>query len=81
MDFVFTITTAVLLAVTIGVVEIFKQLGVDKRWCPLIALVVGVLLTVGLAFFDATFTVVVTGLTIGLSAVGLYSGVRATIGK
>lgn len=82
MEFIFTITVTVLVAITIGIVEVAKQFGVDKRWCPIIALLSGVLLTVGLSLFETTFTTVVTGLTIGLSASGLYDiGKRTILGK
>jgi hypothetical protein len=75
------VTSAVLTAVVIGIVEVVKKAGLNKKWLPLIAIITGVLLTLCLALFQVTTTVIITGLAIGLSAVGLFSSVKNTLGK
>lgn len=71
----------VALAILIGLVQIAKLIGLSKRFLPLLA----VLLGVGLAFLvvgaGIYANVIILGLTLGLSACGLYSGIKSTIGK
>lgn len=81
MELVGTITLAVITAVVIGLVQVFKGLGLPAKWCPLAAIACGVLATLGLSLFEANFSVIMTGIIIGLTAVGLYSGTRATVGN
>lgn len=73
-------------AVVIAFIEVLKRTGLDERWCPLVAVVIGV----GAAFAAASqkallspdpFTTALTGLIVGVSAAGTYSGVRATVDK
>ena len=77
---------ATVAAVLIALIEVFKRTGLNERWAPLVA----VLLGVGAAFAAASqaalaspdpFTTALTGLIVGLTAAGTYSGVRATTGK
>ena len=75
----FEITTAVLTAFVIGIVEIAKQIGLNTKYAGLLAVILGILATVGLSFFQVTATVIFTGIAIGLSAAGLYSGTKALI--
>ena len=81
MDIQFSITLAVITAVVIGLVQLAKKTGLPARWCPLLAVVLGVLGLSALTFFQPVTEVILTGIVIGLSAVGLYSGARATAGK
>lgn len=71
----------VLVPLVIGLVEVAKRVGVGARWLPLVALGLGV----GLRVLAAAGTggvgdPIVQGLAVGLAAVGLYSGTRATVG-
>lgn len=75
----FEITTAVLTALVIGIVEIAKQIGLNTKYAGLLAVILGILATLGLSFFQVTTTVIFTGIVIGLSAAGLYSGAKALI--
>jgi hypothetical protein len=75
---------AVLVAVVVGLVEAAKRLGVPTRFCPLLALVAGVVLSFvpGVSNFSNQLF---TGLVVGLSASGLFDlgkqPVRAVIAK
>lgn len=71
--------TAALIAVIVGVVEAIKRaFNLPVRFVPLLAIVLGV---VGVSAFsgfspDSVFE----GVIAGLSACGLYSGVKTTAG-
>lgn len=69
-------------ALTAGIVEAIKRaFKMNKRFVPLLSLAIGLVLAL---IFGEGFTIqeiVVTGIMIGLSASGLYSGVKATAGK
>lgn len=71
------ITFPILVAVTMGVTEVIKIIIGNTRFTPLIALFLGV--GVALGAFDVNFQAVLTGLAIGLSACGLFSGTKAVI--
>ena len=75
------VSLGIITALVIAVVEVAKSLGLPTRWCPVLAVLLGVGAVLGLTFFQPATVVVFTGIVIGLSAVGLYSGARATVGK
>lgn len=63
-------TTAVL-----GIVQAFKIAGLPNRYAPIVSIVIGAVLYVAVSGLSAEHFV--TGIVIGLSAVGLYeSGSR-----
>lgn len=65
-----------LVPIVIGLTAVAK-LYIDSRWAPLIALALGV----GGAFLVPAATVAITvlsGIVVGLTASGLYSGAKAT---
>ena len=64
-------------AVVIGVVNALKPLGVNGKFSPALSLILG--LGYGIIFRgDSSLTAAIhTGLLIGLSACGLYSGTKA----
>jgi hypothetical protein len=61
-----------LIPILIALVQVFKEAGLPPRYCPLLSILFGV----GLSFVIQI--PVLEGLVAGVSAVGLYSGVRAT---
>ncbi len=63
--------------VLIGVLEVFKKLGVEVKYIPVISVILGLLL--GIAINGISIDSVLIGLAYGLSACGLYSGAKATI--
>ena len=66
-------------ALIIGLVEVIKKMGCPAKWLPLIDVVLG--LASGLAVYGTGDLVlsIMNGLAIGLSACGLFSGVKNTI--
>lgn len=74
------ITIVVLAAVVVGLVEAIKKVGVGDRFLPLIALGLGVLVAIVGAELIGLLTwqeILITGLVLGLSSMGLYSGGKA----
>lgn len=71
------ISLSILIPVVLGIVQAVKMAGLNERYAPLLALALGVS-----GVFLVTHVVagqnVVSGLIIGLSAVGLWSGVKNT---
>ncbi|MDF1498776.1 MAG: holin [Patescibacteria group bacterium] len=75
-----TIEIGVLIAITVGVVEVLKKADkLPKKYIPLLAVIIGTLIT-QIASFDQLGGIV-TGLIVGLSAIGLYSGSKSTFLK
>lgn len=69
---------ALLVPLVVGIIEAFKQIGLGARFAPVAALALGVLGAVLLGGgFDTTS--LFQGVLAGLSASGLYSGVRTTM--
>lgn len=65
----------VLTSATLGLTQAFKIAGLPSRYSPIVAIVVGMILHLALGGLSAESAV--TGMVIGLSAVGLYeSGTR-----
>lgn len=84
MDVISQNVIAIVLAltpVTSGIVQMFKMSGLPSRWAGIVSLFVGVglfqLLNGGLTWQWS----VLGGILVGLSASGLYSAGRATIGE
>jgi hypothetical protein len=70
----------VAIAVVIGLLEVVKIAGLPTRFVPLSGLILGS----GISFLFPAETIgltILSGLVIGLSACGLYSGVKTTVGK
>lgn len=63
----------------IGILEVIKKLGVNKKYMPLLSLLLGI--GTGMVLFnDGDLRAgIIKGIYIGLSAVGLYSGGKNTI--
>lgn len=64
----------VLVSAVMVVVEVVKRVGLQSRYLPLLALVLGVAGTYLLGGLD-----VLQGVAVGASAVGIFSGTRATV--
>lgn len=63
----------------IGILEVIKKLGINKKYIPVISLLLGIGIGI-LLFADGDLKAgIVQGIYIGLSAVGLYSGGKNTI--
>lgn len=77
----FQAADAVIVGVIIGLIEMFKQLGLPKRYAPVVAVVLGVVMGIVYAFPDNPKMGVLVGLTMGLTSVGLYSGTKTAVNK
>lgn len=64
-------------ALVIGVVSIAKSSGLPTQWAPLTSLGLGILAAFLLPSATVTLTIL-AGITIGLIASGVYSGVKTT---
>ena len=63
----------------IGILEVIKKLGINKKYIPIISLLLGIGTGI-LLFTDGDLKAgIIKGIYIGLSAVGLYSGGKNTI--
>lgn len=67
----------ILIAVTVGIVEVLKRAKVSSRFLPLCALVIGVCLSI--MAIDVSTHTIMTGLVVGLSSMGLFTGTKTTI--
>lgn len=76
---IYLLTPAAQVALIIGLAEIIKRLGLDSKYIPLVD--VGLGLVSGVCVFSLAlgFTImegIVLGLALGLSACGLFSGIK-----
>ena len=73
------IEISVLIAICVGLTEIVKKLKIPTRFIPLVALVIGVAFAFLANVGESVAMNVFQGLIIGLSAVGLFSGVKNSV--
>lgn len=77
----FEIYDVVIIPLILGIVELFKRVGVSKKVLPFIALAIGIVIgVVYVTDFDWKQGVLV-GAMLGLSASGLYSSSKNTFEK
>ena len=69
---------SVLVALIIGIVQIVKQLNCPKPFLPIIAVAVGIALSL---LSKSMGIEMINGIIAGLMAMGLYSGAKAVINK
>jgi len=62
----------------VGLVELVKKLGLPSKFCPVVSVILGVI--IGLVYISPNDIAqgVLVGVSLGLSAVGLYSGAKNT---
>lgn len=65
--------------IIVGIVEAIKRAGLSVRFTPLLAIVLGVVFMIYIG--ENSVENVLDGIIYGLSAAGLYSGVKASIGR
>lgn len=71
-----------LTALVIGIAELCKRCGLPSKWIPLLDLALGIIggiFVFGLEMQYGIFKGVIVGIAIGLSACGLFSGIKNTI--
>jgi hypothetical protein len=75
-----TLTLGVLSGLVVGLTEVIKRLGVPTKYIPLSAIIISLVLN--LIFFKMggeTSQVILTSLVAALTAMGFYSGGKATV--
>lgn len=68
----------VILPVIVGIVQVLKNLGLSSQWAPIASVILGL---IGGFFYVAPGDVlqsILSGLALGLAAVGLWSGPKTT---
>ncbi len=62
----------------VGIVELVKKLGLPSKFCPVVSVILGVI--IGLVYISPNDIAqgILVGASLGLSAVGLYSGTKNT---
>lgn len=80
----YLLSPAVQIALIVGLAEIVKGFGIEKRWIPLIDLGLGIISGIfvyHIYFGNDTVVSVIIGVALGLSACGLFSGIKNILGK
>lgn len=76
----FEVYDVALVPLIVGVIEVFKRVGLPAKFSPLVAMFLGI--TLGILYLDVAMKEgVIIGLALGLSASGLYSGTKNMIEK
>lgn len=68
----------ILVPVVVGLTQAIKATGVDTRWSPLVAVALGIIGAI--IFAGLSWGAVIGGIVAGLTAAGLFSGVKKTVG-
>jgi hypothetical protein len=69
-------------AVIIGLAEIIKRAGLDKRYIPMVDIVLGLISGIFVYGYVLDYGIadgIILGIALGLSACGLFSGVKNTL--
>jgi hypothetical protein len=66
-----------LIPVVVGLVHVVRKVGLSTKYAPVVSLAFGVVCAY-LVGGSAT-TVIISGIVVGLSASGLYSGTKTTV--
>lgn len=69
----------ILIGVITGLNQVFKGLGLKPKYCPLVAVVLGVVAGCFYVSPDNVLIGILEGLKLGLASVGLFSGTKNTI--
>lgn len=73
--------TGILIGIVIGITEVIKRaVSPNKRFLPLISLTISLIYVIGLSDM-ALKDAIITGVMVGLSASGLWSGSKTVLGK
>ncbi len=75
----YLLTPVAQVALIIGLAELFKQIGLNKRWIPLVDLGLGLasgIFIYGIAMSYGLLDGIIIGIALGLSACGLFSGFK-----
>lgn len=70
-------TKLLIIPVLVGVLEVFKKIGLPVKYVPLVSLLLGVIGSLSVSGLGVEQ--VIQGFVFGLSACGLYSGTKTTL--
>lgn len=80
MDLIgYLLTPTAQVAIIIGLAELIKKAGMDSKYIPIVDVVLGIISGIGVYGFAmgyGTVNGIMLGLALGLSACGLFSGVK-----
>lgn len=76
IELITSVDVAAMVALTVGVVQVFKTAGMSKRYAPLMSLVCGIVFMT--AFKGHDWYSIFEGMVVGLTACGLWSGSKTT---
>ena len=71
----------ILCSIIIGLLQIAKKLGLPEKYCPIVAVVLGIVLAILYVGATDIKKAILVGIWIGLASVGLYSGFKNTVQK
>lgn len=80
----YLLTPVAQIALIMGLAEIAKKLGLDSKFIPIFDLIIGIISGVaiyGIAMNYGILNGIVLGIAMGLSACGLFSGIKNTVEK
>lgn len=65
-------------AIIVALVQIIKSFGLEQKYSPIVAIIIGVGLSVAYSYYgtEKLFESIVLGIVAGLSAVGIYSSAK-----
>jgi hypothetical protein len=70
----------ILIALIVGLTQVFKKAGFPERFIPVVALILGVSINTFVKFIGAELgEVIIVGLIAGLTSMGLYDTAKITI--
>ena len=80
----YLLSPIVQIALIVGLAEMVKGFGLEKRWIPLVDLCLGLLSGIFVYHFvfqNEIIESLVLGVALGLSACGLFSGIKNVMDK
>lgn len=77
----FEVYDVVLIPLIIGLVQVLKTLGLNKKFLPLASIIFGIAGGVFYLYPDDLKGGIIVGIMLGLSASGLYSGTKNSFEK
>lgn len=70
------ITPAIQVSLIVGLAEVFKRIGLEAQWVPVIDVLLGLLISFCMYDNNRISERVVIGICLGLEACGLFSGIK-----
>ncbi|MCF7846782.1 MAG: holin [Candidatus Gracilibacteria bacterium] len=77
-------TEVELSALVVGITEIVKKFGLPSRWCPVFAVVLGLILSCGDTWYHGEanwYHAILRGILVGVATTGTYAAVDRFVMK